>query len=402
MINNIVFFVSAPLTKRDYKRFGAEIFVSNGFNVLFYDVSPYVYPELYKKSVLHDRYEGGLTVPLHNKAEIIRSIKHLSVDSLVILKIHYRYNTFFIYSCLSRLRLNYAISLINCIPSKPFNIRAKVRYYLQLSKFTPIAVYSKIRNIVYSPRLAKYLGIKAPSMLLLGGEISLNHPQASLANTKTNHVWLHTFDYDNYLQEVNNVDDVLKINNKTTSKAVFIDSPSPRFKKDALLSGIDNPLTEERFYPSLCRLFDKVESNLGVTVEIAAHPGSNHTSNPEYFGRRLTLSNKTCEMIKGADIVINRNSTALIYAVLYNKPVIFITSNEAETSDWLSYGIRTMASSVGKIPINIDNLDDINWNDQNKIDENAYSWYMNKYIKKSGSSQNYLWQVVASTIKELY
>tara|TARA_B110000238_G_C15878937_1_gene332592 strand:- start:304 stop:522 length:219 start_codon:yes stop_codon:yes gene_type:complete len=71
-------------------------------------------------------------------------------------------------------------------------------------------------------------------------------------------------------------------------------------------------------------------------------------------------------------------------------------------SDWLSSGIRTMASSVGKVPINIDKLNGINWTDQIKIDINAYSSYKNQYIKRSESDNNYLWQTVALKIKDLH
>lgn len=61
-----------------------------------------------------------------------------------------------------------------------------------------------------------------------------------------------------------------------------------------------------------------------------------------------------------------------------------------------------MASSIGKEPINIDDLLEINWVDQMKINKNAYSNYINMYIKKKGSSTNYLWQTVANKISELY
>ncbi len=396
MIKNIIFFVTSPLTNRDYKRYGAEILIRNGFKVLFYDISPYIYPDLYKKGALHNRYKGDFVIPLHSKKGIDQCIQNLSLDSFVILLSQYRYNTFFLYWSLSRLKVNYAISLLNCIPSAVSGNRTTIRYHLRLAQLNPIKIYTKIRNFLYSPRWAKYLGIRSPSILLLGGEISINHSQVALCDINTQNLWLHTFDYDDYLHD-------LKLDKKkAVNKAVFIDAPSPRFKYAALIPGIDSPLTEEKFYPSLCHLFDQVESNLDVTVEIASHPGSDHVANPDYFGGRLTLSNKINKMIKNSKVVINRNSTALNFAVLYDKPVIFITSDEAETSDWLSTGIRTMASSIGKEPINIDDLLEINWVDQMKINKNAYSNYINMYIKKKGSSTNYLWQTVANKISELY
>ena len=154
----------------------------------------------------------------------------------------------------------------------------------------------------------------------------------------------------------------------------------------------------------MCKFFDRLEKELNVKVEIAAHPASDHETYPDYFGNRLTLSGKTCEQIMRSKIVINRDSTAINYAVLANKPVVFITSVETEEhSDNYLYGsIRAMASWLGKKPLNIDgNPNDWDLEKELSIDRSAYTNYKESYIKYKGPEDLKTWQIVADRLKEL-
>ena len=114
------------------------------------------------------------------------------------------------------------------------------------------------------------------------------------SDNPTEIVWLHTFDYDICLKN-KEAHHESKLGFDT---AVFIDAPSPRFSHDALIPGISSPLTEEKYYPSLCKFFDRLEKELNVKVEIAAHPASDHEMYPKYFGERKTVQGQTFEMIK--------------------------------------------------------------------------------------------------------
>ena len=58
MVKKIIFFCFAPFIKQHYKRFGAEVLKSNGFEVRFYDFSPIVLPNLHKNSNYIPRFVG--------------------------------------------------------------------------------------------------------------------------------------------------------------------------------------------------------------------------------------------------------------------------------------------------------------------------------------------------------
>ena len=50
MVKKIIFFCFAPFVKQHYKRFGAEVLESNGFDVWFYDFSPIIRPKIHEAS----------------------------------------------------------------------------------------------------------------------------------------------------------------------------------------------------------------------------------------------------------------------------------------------------------------------------------------------------------------
>jgi len=398
MIKKVVYFTSSILYWRDFERFGAEILIENGFEVVFYNFTPFMYPLLYSNGSKENRYYGDKQKIFFSEAEALSETFKLPKDCFVISLLHYRHDTFIIYKALSKSNTPYAFTLLSHIPTAKVGTSAGTRFFDRILKLKLSRLPMIFKNYLFQPKYARYLGIRNPAILLAGGERTMNHPQFLLAGKQTDILWLHTFDYDIYLKR--------KIEKKPVvdnNKAVFIDAPSPRFAHNALIPGISSPLTEEKYYPSLCRFFDRLEKELGLTVEIAAHPASSHEEYPDYFGKRRVLHGQTAEMIRQSRLVITRNSTSTCFAVLYNKPVIFHTSSELENSEkspMLSGLVHSMSSWYGKKAINIDESLNINWQNELVIDNSAYARYKMMFIKSEKSEDIYLWQAVANRLKK--
>ena len=140
--------------------------------------------------------------------------------------------------------------------------------------------------------MAPLFGIRPPNICILGGENTLkNNGAAALIGEKTELLWAHVSDYDNYL-------DHLHKRETQENLAVFVDIGAPMFHWDLLLPQGKEHFTCEQYYPSLCRFLDYVEKELGLNVVIAANPKSNHVEYPEYFGKRRTLQDQTLRLIK--------------------------------------------------------------------------------------------------------
>jgi len=398
MIKKIVFFTSSILYHRDYDRFGAEVFIKNGFEVVFFNFVPYMYPLLYNKGSKKNKYLGDQQKLFFSEEEALNEISKLTEDCFVIFLMHFRPDTFRIYKSLSKTGTPYAFTLVNYIPTAKLKSSKSERVFRLIRRAKLSRLLMIFKNYLFQPKHARYLGIRTPTFLLAGGENTTTHSQCALAGNDTDVLWLHSFDYDIYLKNKN--ENPLDVDNE--NKAVFIDAPSPRFAHNSLMPGITPVLTEEKYYPSLCKFFDRLELELNVTVEIAAHPSSDHEMYPDYFGKRRVWQKQTCEMIRRSKVVISRNSTSTCFAVLYNKPVIFHTSSEVEasskTSPLLYNLIHDMASWYGKKAINIDESLDIDWQNELIIDKAAYARFKQMYIKTENSEDIYLWQMVANRL----
>jgi hypothetical protein len=136
--------------------------------------------------------------------------------------------------------------------------------------------------------------------------------------------------------------------------AVLLDAPSPKYSTDAIKLRRKMYLTVGDWYPKLASFFDALEGATGTIIEIAGHPMSNFPTKGPLFGRRRVAYNQTIEMVKGCSFVITRSSTAISFAVIYNKPVIFIYSNQLKKDKFAMSNIFSKAAMLGATPVNID------------------------------------------------
>lgn len=102
----------------------------------------------------------------------------------------------------------------------------------------------------------------------------------------------------------------------------YLDQYTP-YHPDSHLTGIvaNDP---QKFYKYLNEFFKKIEDKYGLPVIIAAHPKAIYSVNP--FEERRIIFNSTKNIVFHSNLVLAHFSTAISYAVIYNKPLIFINS----------------------------------------------------------------------------
>ena len=394
MVKKIVFFCFTRFIKQHYKRYGAEVLESNGFEVWFYDFSPMVFPELHKalnflaQPVIENYF-------LFNKEkEAVQAIQNLGGECFVIMTGYYQAENFKIFQALSKTNTPYAFYAHSTFPGGLESIERSffIKFLIKVKRFD----LKRLKTLFYKPRLASLFGIRAPNICILGGENTLkNNGAAALIGEKTELLWAHLSDYDNYL-------DHLHKRETQENLAVFVDLGAPMFSWDILLPLGKKILTCERYYPSLCRFLDYVEKELKLEVVIAAHPKSNHIDHPEYFGKRRLLRDQTLHLIKKSKLVISHASTALTYVVLEKKPLLFLTSAEYKAALILQRDMEMMALSLGKSLINIDEEPyPINWEKELSVNEELYLKYKQQYIKKEDSEELNTWQIFANRLEKL-
>jgi hypothetical protein len=409
-ISKIVIFVISPFDKRDFKRFGIDILRSNGFEVFVYDFSPIVYPRLYKVGVLEpSEYEKHFC--FFNKCDAIMAIRKIKTDSFVIFQINYQKDSFWIFKTFSKNNVPYLTIFSGSIPSYyrledtyTNGILEDTKHFLN-SFFRKISRLSikKIKNIIYRNYFASYLGVRATDLILVAGAETLNiYRKIIIIGEKTEVLHAPSNDYNIFIEN-----GCPKFNKE--AKAVYLDPGITNIRGDDLTLEEDDVLNipehpggvnKEKQCSNLRTFFNKVEEETECIVNIAAHPGYDGCSYPEEFGKRLTIVNKTMEMVGRSTFIMAHSSTAVCFAVIFRKPIIFLTLNpEEELVREKDHGIEQMASWFGKIPIDIDHLIDVDWDKELKINEDLYLNYKNSFLLAKGTEEINSWQIVANRLK---
>ena len=223
----------------------------------------------------------------------------------------------------------------------------------------------------------------------------INHPRALIVPTKyatesalnarqkgENILYVHRFDYDRYLR-------VNRNNDRQLNKyIVFVDSAMADLHPDWVRLGYESNVRKnrDRYYAQLERFFNILEEHYGIPVIIAGHPGAEYDEK-SYSGREIVIGN-TCELIRDARIVIFDISSAINYALLYDKEIVYHYSDDYTD---MIYGIADMGSGyIRHIAEGILGLCALNLSDENvyqkpweyikRVDKDTREEYIKKYI----------------------
>lgn len=136
--------------------------------------------------------------------------------------------------------------------------------------------------------------------------------------------------------------------------AVFLDQFLP-FHPDFKLNGIRQNIDPGRYYAALNAFFERLERRQGVEIVVAAHPKADYPENP--FGGRRLFRSATRALVRRCEFAVTNWSTALSYAILDLKPILFFTSDDiARRYRPLRYDLYPpySASILGRPIVNLD------------------------------------------------
>ena len=85
--------------------------------------------------------------------------------------------------------------------------------------------------------------------------------------------------------------------------------------------------------------------SLKLNIKIASHPRSNYGAKQIKYKHPI-LENKTFELIRDSDVVVSHMSTALQWAVIMKKPIIFVTTDEIQNK----FYARSYAKNTEELP----------------------------------------------------
>ena len=385
-MNKFIHIVSSPFSQRDYDRYGVAILQANGFDVEVWNVGKVVNRYAYEKTAhLSGRFE--IETVFDTKNEFLESCRKQE-KAFFFVAASYAFNSLFLFRELSRCGQTLSISVsypdsasikATNMDEPKFFIRNKLKLF---SKFKEIS-FKKISDKIILTTPPWLFGVRHADLVFSGGDkSSFSNP---LIGVNTRVVNIHANDYDIFLENPPKG----SFDNKY---AVFIDQNLP-FNTDPFSTKTARVATEKNYFPSLKFFFDQLEKELRMPIKIAVHPRANFDSISEVFGGRELLQGETASLVNDSSLVIAHYSYAINFAVLYRKPLIFITTDELNTSFRRS-AIEATSSHFKKDPINVDSDKAIDWKSEMIVDSGIYDQYIFNFIKKPKTPERFFWQVV--------
>ena len=356
-MKNVVFILSSPLSLRDSQRYGIDELLEAGVNVSVIDISSVMYPNLYSNNL---------------------SIKKNGLD------IFYPEDYRQLYELFSKYSANSIFISIGVLPQKII-YRAK-----KLNCIIAVQLWGPLPQISFKHRYLKMF---------------FNHPLVfiqKVLNKVVNNILYYDYDYDYYLSVSGTHDkktvkchcydfyiELLSIqenclDNKYRDTIVFIDQMIP-YHPDYIKEKNPYIVNKEKYYDNLNRYFTYLEKKFATQVVIAAHPRSAKVNNySKHFENRKVLINKSKALISESKFTITHNSTAVNFAIINKKPIVFVDMEELEHLGE-SPLIKLMAKETGSQAVYINSSSQFNI----QIDEKtlSYDYYKDKYITQRSDNK---------------
>lgn len=386
-LNSLLVVVESPFGAYDSERFDIDR-LANLFDLVVVDLTPMVKPEywdLYKsRAVSHPSVKIAST---WTDVETIVNERAWDVwiDELGVSTIARRVRTALRRSGSARVRIR-----LGLLPGD-FVIQSNTKARLAARR-SQLGIGGVLRNLVlYVPR--RMVRRTPPPDLVLGsGSYTTRDvpPESHI-------IWGHSFDYEKFLVELERTD------TRPTSAAVFLDQ-NLGYHPDQLHSDIHSPVDVNSYYPTLRSAFERLERIIDGGITVAVHPKSSFEEYATYFGAREGVREGAQTVVGRASLVLCHASASLSYAVIWRKPVLFLTTDELNVS-WFRVHIDEMSRLLNRPVLNIDHLEAITDTQLREmisqpIDENCYAAYEECFIRSERSTSGRLWQLFADGVEE--
>lgn len=376
--NSIVYVVQMPISERDYTRFQFRELIEAGVGVSVIDASAVV-----MRGVAHDRsdFPKFADLGMHvvaNPAELRVVQPVLDRADLVVCHVGSGFlhpDNRAVLRLVSHSPTPYAIFCNNAIPLWNRAV-ARKSILTRLANMKP-AVTLINRLPLWS------LGVRRANFAIHGGENS--RIPMRLIGPKTTPVWTHCNDYQIYRQTEPAAE--------TEPTVVFIDQ-NLGFHPGATAPGFRQSVTVSEFYPTLRRLFDRLETELSLRVIIAAHPRAHYDEHPGLFGAREIVHGRTAELLARCRLAMCSYSTAANLAVLAGKPMLIYTTPSIRRTDYIQTAPEALARALGTVAHDISDPESVSLTDILAYDEAAYDGFLEAYIKTDRAPDIPIWQTL--------
>lgn len=389
--SKLVYLLAEPLTNRDFVRFGVE-----RLSGIFQEVEIWELSAILSTSGNNPIYDHPHEISkIQSTDELKSKLGTLtSVDELICIGIFTNMHT------LRQLRVR---SLVSKSLGKISVVSFACLPLIDNSNFEygKITKFEKLCRKVSKHRIEGFLVRK---FLSIAHTLTQKYPDIIRLRT-INRIWYSTvfneipsvfIGEQTFLRAVHHLDYDLTISErKRFSSAgehvVLIDSMGPAHPDYESGFYMDVPDFED-WRAEVLKALELIEGHVNSKIQIAGHPSSSQALSTETYGGRISILGQTCTMVLNSSlIVILEGSTAVNFAVVFRRPILFVDSPIFEPRlRNLNYELsRQLQMPILRLDLPCSDFS------IPKVDENLYREYQERYIKLPNTPETDFWSTVA-------
>jgi hypothetical protein len=378
-MSKYIFIISSNrVLERDHRRYGVK-YLKKKKKVIILDLSSLIN---HRSTLIYKKFVNKDIIAISKYKDLINLLKNKKF-SYAIDYMGHSVQEVFIKFILVYFNIKIIRYLPAIVPPLSYNHIDQNNKIFKTDQRSLIKKFYDIPNVVFSfikRQIINAVNYYSINIVVLTSKNTDKHN--FIINNIKKKIYSHVFDYNTYLE--------LKKKNKKVKKSenyiVYIDehlSSHPDY-----FIGKNKPVADKNFYLKINKFFIEIKKKYKINIKIALHPKNNHKINL-FTDKKNCYIGKTAELIKESKHILIHSSAAVSFAVLYKKPMTFLTTGSLNN---LRIGAKiTKYSKVLKSQlINMDNYKK-NFSIKRNFDKNAYADYLNQYIKHPKSTKENTW-----------
>ena len=254
------------------------------------------------------------------------------------------------------------------------------------------------KQFVGALRKAKSFIKPSPAIWVISGSECLTIFSSYFRNFKgTNFIYAHSIEHELYFHSQKNEDSTNSqehLNYLLVLDQGWFSKPKPDYLTDDQYP----PATREVFKSEICSLLHKLSDSLGLHIVVSCHPKADLHDTKEIYQDFKVVNQPSSELIRNCTVALANTSTSIGYAIMADKPLILITSDELSKSV-MHPAEKAISDELGIKYLNISSEKSFDLDALlNKKNKKYYKDYRDRYICHQRAEPKPLWDIVFSSL----
>lgn len=345
----IVFIPNLPYTYRDHNRFGVKYFLDEGYDVEVIDIHKILLPG-YKEKVDIDYFTFENYIEIEKENELLFRLSKLTDNDFIFFYFGGKCSI----KLLNKMKKTTSAKFITYVGGSIPELSIKCNFI----KYIELFVKKNLKDLFNRSTFS--------TDYFISGSPKDENIFPYFITKNTSLIKSNSRDYDLCLD--------LKAYQNDKEYCVFLDTDAID-ASDYIITGNKLNVNTDTYFNKLIEFFHWIQNKYNIEVIISAHPKSRVLKSINNLKGIKVVHGKSAELVKGSKFVINEGTTAISYAIFFDKPIIFISCSEIEFFEHTCNFSRELNKKV----INIENFskDELDLELENKL---KYEYYKYNYL----------------------